>query len=257
MFCNVARCQGLCGLRRTDEIEGLMRPGTVRAQPQGLQDGLLRGAVWALEPVIAQEELLGSAVHPRRGILGQEVRTFIDILHDRRRSHVVGTRSSRRVVSGASESGQGTEKFRLSPEPSTEQVRQRFSRQRRTGTAPELALRRELHRRGWRYRVNLAPLQDLRRRRADIVFTRLRVAVFVDGCFWHACPQHATAPKANADWWRAKLEANVARDRDTDARLSERGWAVVRVWEHEPATEATDRVELILVARKAQLSGST
>ncbi|MTV24063.1 very short patch repair endonuclease [Nitriliruptoraceae bacterium ZYF776] len=144
------------------------------------------------------------------------------------------------------------------PKPSSEQIRERFSRQRRTGTGPELTLRRELHGRGWRYRADHPPLPDLRRRRADIVFTRLRVAIFVDGCFWHACPQHATAPKANADWWRAKLETNVARDRDTDARLEEAGWTVVRVWEHEPPPEAADRIEAVLRKRRRQLSsGST
>jgi DNA mismatch endonuclease, patch repair protein len=188
---------------------------------------------------------------PRR--TGQEARSVVDILHGRRRSHVVGTRSSQRVVSGLSKSKQDHEITRLPPKASTEQIRDRFSRQRRTGTAPELALRRELHRRGWRYRVDLAPLQDLRRRRADVVFTRLRVALFVDGCFWHACPQHATAPKANKEWWRAKLKANVARDRDTDARLEEHGWTVIRVWEHEPAGAAADRIESILQARQAQV----
>jgi DNA mismatch endonuclease (patch repair protein) len=88
----------------------------------------------------------------------------------------------------------------------------------------------------------MAPIKGVRRR-ADVVFTRSRVAVFVDGCFWHACPIHATWPKANADWWRAKLKANVERDRDTDRRLGDAGWSVVRVWEHESAADAADRVE--------------
>jgi DNA mismatch endonuclease, patch repair protein len=109
-----------------------------------------------------------------------------------------------------------------------------------------------------RYRVDVAPLRDLPRRRADVVFTRLRVAIFVDGCFWHCCPQHATSPKANSEWWRTKLEGNVARDRDTDARLEEHGWIVIRVWEHEPAAEAADRIEGVLKERKRQSSsGST
>jgi DNA mismatch endonuclease (patch repair protein) len=80
------------------------------------------------------------------------------------------------------------------------------------------------------------------RRRADIVFTKQRVAVFVDGCFWHVCPLHATYPKSNAAWWRAKLAANVARDRDTDRRLAGAGWAVVRGWEHEAADAIAKRV---------------
>jgi DNA mismatch endonuclease (patch repair protein) len=105
-------------------------------------------------------------------------------------------------------------------------------RQARRDTAPELALRRALHRRGLRYRVDRAPLVGIRRR-ADIVFTRVRTAVFVDGCFWHSCPLHATVPKANREWWVAKLAANVERDRATDRRLEEAGWSVRRVWEHE------------------------
>ena len=80
------------------------------------------------------------------------------------------------------------------------------------------------------------------RRRADIVFVASRVAVMVDGCFWHACPVHATWPKANADWWRAKIEANQQRDRETDAALEAAGWTVVRVWEHESTEEAARRV---------------
>jgi DNA mismatch endonuclease (patch repair protein) len=75
------------------------------------------------------------------------------------------------------------------------------------------------------------------------VFAGARVAVFVDGCFWHSCPEHATAPKANSAWWSAKLAANVARDRDTDQRLAEDGWKVVRIWEHESVVDAGDRVE--------------
>ncbi len=121
----------------------------------------------------------------------------------------------------------------------------RMARQRRTGTKPETALRRELHRRGRRYFVDRAPLSGLRRR-ADLVFPRHRVAVYVDGCFWHSCPQHATFPKNNAQWWAEKLAGNVARDRDTDARLIEAGWTVVRVWEHEDPVEAADRVQAAL-----------
>lgn len=118
----------------------------------------------------------------------------------------------------------------------------RMSRQRRAHTAPELALRRELHRRGLRYFVDRAPLRG-QRRRADVVFPRRRVAVYVDGCFWHRCPQHATAPKNNAEWWAAKLAGNVARDRATDAQLEAAGWQVVRVWEHEDPAAAADRVQ--------------
>lgn len=131
----------------------------------------------------------------------------------------------------------------MSSRPATDAATSaRMSRQRRTGTAPETALRRELHRRGRRYFVDRAPLPGLRRR-ADLVFPRRRVAVYVDGCFWHCCPDHATYPKNNARWWEEKLAGNVARDRDTDARLAAAGWTVVRVWEHEDPVAAADRVQ--------------
>lgn len=121
----------------------------------------------------------------------------------------------------------------------------RMRAQRRRDTAPEVALRRELHRRGARFFVDRAPLPGLRRR-ADLVFPRKRVAVYVDGCFWHSCPQHATSPKNNAQWWADKLASNVVRDRDTDTRLAAAGWSVVRIWEHEDPAEAADRVQAAL-----------
>ncbi|MET8773532.1 very short patch repair endonuclease [Nocardia sp. NPDC004654] len=121
----------------------------------------------------------------------------------------------------------------------------RLARQQRSGTAPELALRRELHRRGLRYFVDRAPLRG-QRRRADVVFPRRKVAVYVDGCFWHSCPEHATYPKNNAEWWATKLAGNVARDRATDATLHAAGWQVVRIWEHENPAAAADRVQAAL-----------
>jgi DNA mismatch endonuclease (patch repair protein) len=131
------------------------------------------------------------------------------------------------------------------PTASSELARLRMQRQARRDTAPELALRRELWRRGVRYRVDLAPVPGMRRR-ADLVFTKARVAVFVDGCFWHRCPIHGTSPKANRDWWMEKLDANVRRDRDTERRLDKEGWRVVRVWEHESTKDAADRIEAIV-----------
>jgi DNA mismatch endonuclease (patch repair protein) len=128
----------------------------------------------------------------------------------------------------------------------SEATRARMRRQVRRDTAPEVALRRELHRRGRRFFVDRAPLKGLRSR-ADLVFPRRRVAVYVDGCFWHSCPRHATQPKNNAEWWADKLAANVRRDRDTDARLIESGWVVVRVWEHESPSAAADIVEVALL----------
>jgi DNA mismatch endonuclease (patch repair protein) len=84
------------------------------------------------------------------------------------------------------------------------------------------------------------------RRTADVVFPAARVAVFLDGCFWHGCPLHGTSPKNNAAWWRAKIDANIVRDRDTDARLMALSWTVVRIWEHEDFAEASDRIEAIV-----------
>lgn len=109
-------------------------------------------------------------------------------------------------------------------------------------TTLELNIRRRLHAAGYRYRVDYAPISGTRRR-ADIVFTRLRVAVFVDGCFWHGCPIDYTAPRSNADFWRAKLDSNRARDLDTNARLAETGWVVLRFWEHDTLNEMFDSIK--------------
>jgi len=136
------------------------------------------------------------------------------------------------------------------PVPSSDAVRDRFRRQRVRDTAPELALRRLLHARGLRYRVDQAPVPGLRRR-ADVVFTGARIAVFVDGCFWHRCPQHFTAPKSNAQWWKDKIERTVHRDRQTDQALTAVGWVVLRIWEHEPPQAAADRVESAWRHRRA------
>ncbi|WP_269144791.1 very short patch repair endonuclease [Streptomyces luteolifulvus] len=117
-------------------------------------------------------------------------------------------------------------------------VRARMSRQRSRDTGVEVALRRLLHAQGLRFRIHRRPLPGIRRE-ADVVFGPARVAVFVDGCFWHGCPEHATWPKNNSEFWRSKIEGNRTRDRDTDARLAQAGWLAVRVWEHEdPATAA-------------------
>lgn len=116
--------------------------------------------------------------------------------------------------------------------PSSPSVSARMSRQSSRDTAPEVAVRRILHAAGLRYRVNV-PVPGMPRRTIDIAFTKARIAIFLDGCFWHGCPQHATHPKANAAWWRAKLDKNMARDRETSEHLREQGWTVLRFWEHE------------------------
>ena len=116
-------------------------------------------------------------------------------------------------------------------------------------TSPERALRSIVHSAGLRYRVAAKPLPGIRRT-ADLVFRPTRVAVFVDGCFWHGCPQHATSPKANAEWWRNKLDRNVTRDRETSEHLASQGWTVLRFWEHQPAAHCADEVVATVRARR-------
>lgn len=125
---------------------------------------------------------------------------------------------------------------------------------RRRDTQPEIRLRRLLHAAGLRFRVDYAPDRARLRRRADIVFTRLRIAVFVDGCFWHGCPQHFVAPVANADYWKSKIDRNRARDRETTSQLTEAGWLVLRFWEHQDPTDAVETV--IIAVRERQRTGT-
>lgn len=122
-------------------------------------------------------------------------------------------------------------------------------------TAAELAVRRLLHAAGLRYRVQV-PIPGRPRRTIDIAFTRLRIAVFVDGCFWHGCPLHGTQSKTNSEWWRVKIEANKHRDADTNRVLSERGWVVLRVWEHRAPTEAAHEIAHVVECRVNGLDGS-
>ncbi len=117
-------------------------------------------------------------------------------------------------------------------------------------TVPEVKLRRELHRLGLRYRLHRQVVPGTRRS-ADIIFGPARVAVFVDGCFWHSCPDHANrAPKVNDWYWPGKLSKNSARDRDTDSRLQEAGWTVVRVWEHDDPVEQALLIASVVRSRR-------
>jgi DNA mismatch endonuclease (patch repair protein) len=116
-----------------------------------------------------------------------------------------------------------------------------MQRQRRRDTAPELAIRRILHARGMRFFVDRKVLPELRTR-ADMVFPRWHLAIFIDGCFWHGCPDHGTTPKSNQAWWRAKLAGTAARDRKVDDSLRSSGWRVIRVWEHENPGAAAERI---------------
>ncbi|WP_431893366.1 very short patch repair endonuclease [Micromonospora haikouensis] len=121
-------------------------------------------------------------------------------------------------------------------------MRDRMQRQRTRDTQPELAIRRLLHAAGLRYRVDVAPTQSLRRR-ADIVFGPARVAVFVDGCFWHGCSQHGSRKtKTNTTYWSEKVARNQARDASTDDFLTNDGWHVIRIWEHEDPRAAAERI---------------
>lgn len=127
---------------------------------------------------------------------------------------------------------------RVRPQPKSELVSRQMSRMPRQNTKPELVLRRELHARGLRFRIH-APLPG----RPDLVFTRAKIAVFVDGCFWHGCAEHGMLPKNNREWWWAKIDGNVRRDRTKDEALGLLGWDVLHVWEHENPKEAADRIE--------------
>ncbi len=129
------------------------------------------------------------------------------------------------------------------------QALRRFAHQVRWRGSAELALRSALHRGGLRFRKDLHIKLGAFAARPDIVFTKRRVAVFVDGCFWHCCPEHGTRPKSNTEYWLPKLEANVARDRRNDTALESEGWTVVRIWEHEDVATAADRVRAALEPR--------
>ena len=126
-------------------------------------------------------------------------------------------------------------------QPSSPETSRRMAKVRQKGTGAEVALRREMYRIGLRYRVDYEVLRKPRRA-ADVAFPGRKIAVFVDGCFWHGCPEHATWPKQNAEFWREKIEANRRRDADTNERLRSLGWTVLRFWSHESPNEAARAV---------------
>lgn len=135
--------------------------------------------------------------------------------------------------------------------PATERLRRpialspvihtRMKTQRRRDTRPELELRSALHALGLRFRLDRAPVAGMRSR-ADVVFGPAKVAVFVDGCFWHSCPTHGTLPKNNGRWWTEKLQENAARDARVDRALIGHGWKPLRVWEHDDMCDAARRI---------------
>jgi DNA mismatch endonuclease (patch repair protein) len=134
---------------------------------------------------------------------------------------------------------------------SSPEARARMQSNKSRDTKPELALRSAVHALGLRYRVAGRPLAHLRRT-ADLVFPRAKVAVFLDGCFWHGCPEHHTVATANGKFWADKVAGNRARDRDTDGRLAQAGWVSVRIWEHEDPHVAAERVAQVVRARGAR-----
>ncbi|MFG2963068.1 very short patch repair endonuclease [Streptomyces sp. NPDC048288] len=126
---------------------------------------------------------------------------------------------------------------------------------RNRDTAPELLLRSLVHAAGLRYRVAAKPLPKMRRT-ADMVFRSVKVAVFIDGCFWHGCPEHFVMPKTNRPYWEDKISRNIQRDRDTDNRLAEAGWLVLRFWEHlKPQACAATVIEAV-AARRQEVEAS-
>jgi DNA mismatch endonuclease, patch repair protein len=131
----------------------------------------------------------------------------------------------------------------------TSTVRARMQNTPQRDNPLELAVRSALHRRGLRFRVHIKPAAGCRAE-ADIAFGRQRIAVLIDGCFWHGCPLHATRPKRNEAWWAEKLDANIQRDRRTDAAFAAAGWHVLRFWEHQSVEEIT--AGILAAVRRSQ-----
>jgi DNA mismatch endonuclease (patch repair protein) len=137
------------------------------------------------------------------------------------------------------------------PLPSSEAVTRVMRGNRRSDTRLEIRVRSELHRRGLRFRKQLLIIAGDVRVRADVAFPRQRLAVFLDGCFWHRCPEHGNSPRANSDYWSTKLDRNVERDQRVLVALDAAGWSVLRIWEHVPASFAADQVQTVLAECKA------
>jgi len=135
------------------------------------------------------------------------------------------------------------------PSPSSFAALKRMRAAKPRDTAPEKALRSAIFRKGLRFRVDAKPIQEFNRK-ADIVFRTAKIAVFVDGCFWHGCPIHGTQAKANAEYWRNKIKQNQLRDLDTNEKLKRAGWKVVRVWEHENPEKAAEKILKLVMKRK-------
>lgn len=135
--------------------------------------------------------------------------------------------------------GRGSDRY---PYPASDAVRRSMLGNRRTGTAPEARVRSAVHRAGLRFRKDYSIRLEAGHTRADLAFPRLQLAVFIDGCFWHGCPRHGTAPRHNAWYWTSKLRGNRMRDQRATEGLRRRGWVVRRYWEHMPSAEIAERV---------------
>jgi DNA mismatch endonuclease (patch repair protein) len=178
-----------------------------------------------------------------------EERYVCEVEHDSRRANLA------EAWQRAWEKGLVTKKP-LPPESkaSSLAVRAAMRANRGKDTGPELALRRLLHQRGLRYRVNARPLADIRRK-ADVVFPSDSVAVFVDGCFWHGCPEHYRPATKNSDFWNEKIAANRARDAETSEKLLAAGWTVIRVWEHDDPAAAVEQIDQLIRRLRTSKTG--
>ena len=214
----------------------------------------------------ALARLIGNAVPPvlATAICEPALRALID-----RESTAVGATTgirTRRKASASEQpngsgppdsgpsSGRGHRSMKTPP-ASSDAARSRMRATRQRDTAAERLVQLELNRLGVTYAVDASPLLDSRRR-ADIVFADTKVAVYVDGCFWHGCPTHGTSAKSNGQWWREKLERNQLRDRDTSRQLHDRGWMVLRFWEHEDAKDTAAAIETMVSARMHDVASS-
>jgi len=162
-------------------------------------------------------------------------------------------RSETRATKRPRDDGHGARSNDEGSWASSDGVRRSMRSNRARDTRPEVALRSGLYAAGLRFRKHYRPIQGSRAE-VDIAFTRWKVAVQLDGCFWHGCPEHATRPATNSEWWAAKLDGNVARDRRTDTLLSDAGWTVLRFWEHESTDDVVAKVGEALARRKAATS---
>lgn len=210
--------------RRWVEVGGVVSLGSVVLRPNSRQDRLYAYLRWPQD---------GKSRSTRLGVVDRPTR------RDNLAEGWELVRAAGLVTDPPKEAGSWA---------STPAVRESMKGNRGRDTTPELRLRSSLHARGLRYRVSTRAIPGVRRT-VDVVFPRVKVAVFVDGCFWHGCPEHYRPANTNSEFWRDKIEGNRRRDADTDRILAESGWAVVRVWEHQDPESAADQVASVVSGR--------